>query len=203
MEIARARVSIGLLDSLKQGDKLPFALFPEAIGVLGGLDMFVAEYGQSDGFVCCRLKSTSADEDGDSGMAAACRRRKIAGGCRRWRASKSIVQRITVALTVELGRVKLTLANLRQLREGQVLTLDQPVDEPLSIYANGRRFAYGEVAAIGKEQYGIRFLSSGGRFRSRGGDGGVMRTCPFGAAVGPAAGCAAVCRCLRVHKCSI
>jgi flagellar motor switch protein FliN/FliY len=72
---------------------------------------------------------------------------------------RSIVQRITVALTVELGRAQLTLANLRQLREGQVLILDQPVDEPLSIYANGRRFAYGEVAAIGNDQYGIRFLS--------------------------------------------
>jgi flagellar motor switch protein FliN/FliY len=60
---------------------------------------------------------------------------------------------------VELGRAQLTLANLRQLREGQVLILDQPVDEPLSIYANGRRFAYGEVAAIGNDQYGIRFLS--------------------------------------------
>jgi flagellar motor switch/type III secretory pathway protein FliN len=45
------------------------------------------------------------------------------------------------------------------LLEGQVLTLDQPVEEPLSIYANGRRFAYGEVAAIGNNQYGIRFLS--------------------------------------------
>jgi flagellar motor switch protein FliN len=71
----------------------------------------------------------------------------------------NVVQRIAVALTVELGRVQLSLANLRQLREGQVLTLDQPVEEPLSIYANGRRFAYGEVAAISKDQYGIRFLS--------------------------------------------
>ncbi|HEY1856086.1 FliM/FliN family flagellar motor switch protein [Acidocella sp.] len=155
VEIARARVSIGVLDSLKEGDKLPFALFPEAIGVLGGIDMFVAEYGQSDGFVCCKLKS-SRGEDGDAGATPALENR---GRVQTLTRQKSIMQRITVALTVELGRVQLTLANLRQLREGQVLVLDQPVDEPLSIYANGRRFAYGEVAAIGNEQYGIRFLS--------------------------------------------
>ena len=156
VEIARAKVSIGLLDALKQGDKLPFALFPEAIGVLDGIDLFVAEYGQSDGFVCCRLKSSSRDE-GDPGVTGAMPALESRGRVQML-ARQGIVQRITVALTVELGRVKLSLANLRQLREGQVLTLDQPVDEPLSIYANGRHFGYGEVAAIGKEQYGIRFL---------------------------------------------
>jgi flagellar motor switch protein FliM len=158
VEIARARVSIGLLDSLKEGDKLPFTLFSDAVGVIDGIDMFTAEYGQSEGYVCCRLKSPVRD-GGDAGAAVATStldsRERVSPLARR----TSIVQRIAVALTVELGRVKLSLENLRQLREGQVLVLDQPVEEPLSIYANGRRFAYGEVAAIGKDQYGIRFLS--------------------------------------------
>jgi flagellar motor switch protein FliM len=158
VEIARARVSIGLLDSLKAGDKLPFTLFSDAVGVVDGIDMFTAEYGQSEGYVCCRLKSSVRD-GGDAGAGVATptsdSRERVSPLTRR----TSIVQRIAVALTVELGRVKLSLENLRQLREGQVLVLDQPVDEPLSIYANGRRFAYGEVAAIGKDQYGIRFLS--------------------------------------------
>lgn len=158
VEVARARVSIGLLDSLKAGDKLPFTLFSDAVGVVDGIDMFTAEYGQSEGYVCCRLKSPVRD-GGDAGAGVATptsdSRERVSPLTRR----TSIVQRIAVALTVELGRVKLSLENLRQLREGQVLVLDQPVDEPLSIYANGRRFAYGEVAAIGKDQYGIRFLS--------------------------------------------
>jgi flagellar motor switch protein FliM len=158
VEIARARVSIGLLDSLKAGDKLPFTLFSDAVGVVDGIDMFTAEYGQSEGYVCCRLKSPVRD-GGDAGAGVATStsdsRERVSPLTRR----TSIVQRIAVALTVELGRLKLSLENLRQLREGQVLVLDQPVDEPLSIYANGRRFAYGEVAAIGKDQYGIRFLS--------------------------------------------
>jgi flagellar motor switch protein FliM len=158
VEIARARVSIGLLDALKEGDKLPFTLLPEAIGVVDGVDLFRAEYGQSDGYVCCRLQAPVRDGD-DAQPALA-----VPGSDSRGRVSplgrpKGIVQRIAVELTVELGRVQMSVANLRQLREGQVLVLDQPVEEPLCIYANGRRFAYGEVAAIGKDQYGIRFLA--------------------------------------------
>ncbi len=160
VEIARARVSIGLLDSLKEGDKLPFTLFPDAIGVVDGTDLFVADYGQSDGYVCCKLKSPVRD-GGDAGSASATPTLESRGRVSPLTRQKSIVQRIAVALTVELGRVQLSLANLRQLREGQVLILDQPVEEPLSIYANGRRFAYGEVAQIGPGQYGIRFLSLG------------------------------------------
>jgi flagellar motor switch protein FliM len=155
VEIARARVSIGLLDGLKEGDTLPFSLFPEAVGVLDGIDLFVADYGQNDGYVCCKLKSPVRDGADDKAVAMPLESRVRGGAPAR---QKSVVQRIAVALTVELGRVRLSLANLRQLREGQVLILDQPVEEPLSIYANGRRFAYGEVAAIGNNQYGIRFL---------------------------------------------
>jgi len=155
VEIARARVSIGLLDGLKEGDTLPFSLFPEAVGVLDGIDLFVADYGQNDGYVCCKLKSPVRDGADDNAAAMPLESRIRGGALAR---QKSVVQRIAVALTVELGRVRLSLANLRQLREGQVLILDQPVEEPLSIYANGRRFAYGEVAAIGNNQYGIRFL---------------------------------------------
>jgi flagellar motor switch protein FliM len=155
VEIARARVSIGLLDGLKEGDALPFSLFPEAVGVLDGIDLFVADYGQNDGYVCCKLKSPARDGADDKAVAMPLESRVREASQAR---QKSIVQRIAVALTVELGRVRLSLASLRQLREGQVLILDQPVEEPLSIYANGRRFAYGEVAAIGNNQYGIRFL---------------------------------------------
>lgn len=158
VEIARARVSIGLLDALKEGDKLPFTLLPEAIGVVDGVDLFRADYGQSDGYVCCRLQASVRDGD-DAKPALALPSVDSRGRVSPLARPKGIVQRIAVELTVELGRVQLSVANLRQLREGQVLVLDQPVEEPLSIYANGRRFAYGEVAAIGKDQYGIRFLA--------------------------------------------
>ncbi len=158
VEIARARVAIGLLDALQEGDSLPLSLFPEAIGVIGGIDMFVAEYGQSEGYVCCKLKS-SLREDGDVSAAAMPGALESRGRVQMLSRQKGVVQRITVALTVELGRVHLSLTKLRQLKEGQLLLLDQLAEEPLEIFANGRRFAYGEVAAVGKGQYGIRFLA--------------------------------------------
>jgi flagellar motor switch/type III secretory pathway protein FliN len=33
------------------------------------------------------------------------------------------------------------------------------VGEPLSIFANGHRIAYGEVVSVAKDQYGIRVTS--------------------------------------------
>lgn len=69
------------------------------------------------------------------------------------------VERVPVTLSVELGRTSISLKDLRQLRHGQVITLDQMVGEPLSIFANGQRLALGEVVAVGKSQYGVRVLS--------------------------------------------
>jgi len=66
---------------------------------------------------------------------------------------------VPVVLSVELGRTNISVKDLRQLRQGQVIALDQMVGEPLGIFANGHRLAYGEVVAVGKELYGIRVIS--------------------------------------------
>ena len=67
-----------------------------------------------------------------------------------------MLDRVQVALTVELGRTSITVKDLRQLRHGQVVTLDQMVGEPLTIFANGQRLAYGEVVAVANDHYGVR-----------------------------------------------
>jgi len=71
-------------------------------------------------------------------------------------AAKGMIERVPVLLTVELGRTDISVKDLRQLRHGQVIVLDQLIGEPLGIFANGHRFAAGEVVAVGKDQYGIR-----------------------------------------------
>ena len=70
--------------------------------------------------------------------------------------AKNVLDRVQVALTVELGRTQITVKDLRQLRHGQVVTLDQMVGEALSIYANGQKLAYGEVVAVANDRYGVR-----------------------------------------------
>jgi flagellar motor switch protein FliN len=69
---------------------------------------------------------------------------------------KNVLDRVQVALTVELGRTQITVKDLRQLRHGQVVTLDQMVGEPLTIFANGQKLAYGEVVAVANDRYGVR-----------------------------------------------
>ena len=71
-------------------------------------------------------------------------------------AASGTVERVPVLLTVELGRTSISVKDLRQLRHGQIVVLDQIVGDPLGIYANGHRLAAGEVVAVAKDQYGIR-----------------------------------------------
>lgn len=74
-------------------------------------------------------------------------------------AIKSVMERVPLLLTVELGRAAISLKDLRGLRQGQVVVLDQIVGEPLGIYANGQHLGIGEVVSIGKDQYGIRITA--------------------------------------------
>jgi len=71
-------------------------------------------------------------------------------------AARNVLDRVQVALTVELGRTQITVKDLRQLRHGQIISLDQMVGEPLAIFANGQKLAYGEVVAVANDRYGVR-----------------------------------------------
>jgi flagellar motor switch protein FliN len=70
--------------------------------------------------------------------------------------NRALIERVQVELTVELGRTKISVKDLRQLRQGQIVVLNQIVGEPLAIFANGHRVAVGEVVSVAKDQYGIR-----------------------------------------------
>lgn len=70
--------------------------------------------------------------------------------------TKAVLDRVQVAVSVELGRTQITVKELRALRHGQVLPLDQKIGEPLAIFANGQKLAYGEVVAVADDHYGVR-----------------------------------------------
>ena len=172
-ELARASVPLGVFEGLAPGHILPFFLGEDAIAVSGGVDLFRADYGQSDGYICCRVKADAVIE-GDDSMSE--QKDRIAGAMGNTMENerveleriqshprgglaitgKNVLDRVQVALTVELGRTSITVKDLRQLRHGQVVTLDQMVGEPLTIFANGQRLAYGEVVAVANDHYGVR-----------------------------------------------
>jgi len=168
VEIARSSQQVSVAEGLAPGQVLPFVLLQDAIGVIAGIDVFRADYGQSHGFVSCRPKEP---DHGGAGAFAPFEKEMnmVASNPPRVEletlaptapgalaVATKPVERVPVTLSVELGRTSISLKDLRQLRHGQVLVLDRVIGEPLSIYANGQRLAMGEVVAVGKNQYGIR-----------------------------------------------
>ena len=65
-------------------------------------------------------------------------------------------------MSVELGRRRLSIGELSQLRAGSVLELDTLAGEPVSVFANGRRIAAGEVVVV-DGQLGVRIATLEGR----------------------------------------
>lgn len=62
---------------------------------------------------------------------------------------------IPVAVTVEVGRTKMTIRNLLQLNQGGIIALDRLAGEPLDVLVNGTLVAHGEVVVV-SDKFGIR-----------------------------------------------
>lgn len=62
---------------------------------------------------------------------------------------------IPLHVTVEVGRSKILIKNLLQLREGNVIELEKLAGEPLDVYVNSRLIAKGEAVLV-NEKFGIR-----------------------------------------------
>ncbi|MDR7856259.1 flagellar motor switch phosphatase FliY [Tissierella sp.] len=69
--------------------------------------------------------------------------------------SLDLVGDIPVEITVELGRTSKRIGEILELGQGTVLELDKLVGEALSIYANGKYIAKGEVIVI-DDNFGVR-----------------------------------------------
>lgn len=66
-----------------------------------------------------------------------------------------MIMDIPVALTVELGRTKISIRNLLQLAHGSVVELDGLAGEPMDVLINGTLVAQGEVVVV-NDKFGIR-----------------------------------------------
>lgn len=62
---------------------------------------------------------------------------------------------VTLQVTVEVGRARMTIQDLLQLGQGSVMELEKLAGEPLDIYINGKQVARGE-AVIVNEKFGVR-----------------------------------------------
>jgi flagellar motor switch protein FliN len=62
---------------------------------------------------------------------------------------------IPLELSVELGRTKMLIKDLLQLKEGSIIELKKLAGEPIEILVNDRLVARGEVVVI-NEKFGVR-----------------------------------------------
>jgi flagellar motor switch protein FliM len=169
LELVRTRIPVGDLARLRPGDVLACKILPDAIAAAGEIDLFHADYGQQDGYACCRPKPVDLHEGANMAEPkdvappeherVELEKLRAAPKNSPALANRTLVERVPVLVTVELGRAKISVKELRTLRHGQVVVLEQLAGEPLHIYANGQRLGAGEVVSVGRDQYGIRITS--------------------------------------------
>jgi len=73
-------------------------------------------------------------------------------------ALEALLHDVPLEVTVELGRVRLSLSELAsRLGPGSIITLDTPTGAPLDVRVNNRLVARAEAIAVG-EKCGIRIV---------------------------------------------
>lgn len=66
-----------------------------------------------------------------------------------------IINALEVRCEVRIGTVSISVEQLKQVSEGQVLELNEKVNEPVSVLLNGKLIAYGELVCC-DENFGIK-----------------------------------------------
>lgn len=67
----------------------------------------------------------------------------------------NLILDVAVTLSLEVGRVQLTVRDLLQLAPGAIVELDRLASEPLDVFVNGVRIARGELVVV-DDKFGIR-----------------------------------------------
>jgi flagellar motor switch protein FliN/FliY len=62
---------------------------------------------------------------------------------------------VPITVTIEIGRKRMTIAQILELREGSVIELDRTLEEPLDILVNGALIAHGVIVLV-KDKFGIQ-----------------------------------------------
>ena len=66
-----------------------------------------------------------------------------------------VLQNISVAIKVEVGRTKMKIRDLLRLTQGSVVELERIAGEPLDLLVNDTVVAQGEIVLV-NDRYGIR-----------------------------------------------
>ena len=70
-------------------------------------------------------------------------------------ANLDVILDVTVTLSMEIGRTKISIRNLLKLNQGSVVELDRFAGEPMDVLVNNCLIAHGEVVVV-NDKFGIR-----------------------------------------------
>jgi flagellar motor switch protein FliN/FliY len=62
---------------------------------------------------------------------------------------------VKVHVTVQIGQAETTLGELLEMKQGGVLPLNQPLDQPIDVIVDGHVVARGSLVAVG-DHFGVR-----------------------------------------------
>jgi flagellar motor switch protein FliN len=66
----------------------------------------------------------------------------------------SALLNVPITVTIEIGRKRMPISQIMELREGSVIELERNLDEPLDILVNGALIAHGVIVLV-KDRFGI------------------------------------------------
>lgn len=72
--------------------------------------------------------------------------------------SLDMLMDLNLPVSVELGRIRLTIADILKLQQGSVIELDKSAGDPVELFVNDKKFGEGEVV-VAHNNYGIRIIS--------------------------------------------
>jgi len=71
--------------------------------------------------------------------------------------SLDVILNIPVTLSMEVGRTRMTIRELMELKRGSVVKFDRLAGEPMDVLVNGTLVAHGEVVVV-NDRFGIRLI---------------------------------------------
>lgn len=94
-------------------------------------------------------------EKTDNAEAAEVAHEEVASGSQKDIKNLDFLLDVPLQVSVEVGRSRLLIKDLLQMREGYVIELDKLAGEPLDVYVNSRLIARGEAVLV-NEKFGLR-----------------------------------------------
>lgn len=137
LEAAGQAIGVGVLGAVRVGGAAELAADPDSI-------VFeLVDAGRPSGWFIVRVR-----ENGAVGASATAFQGSVADKLGR-------INNVEMALTVEIGRTRMSVRDVLSLEPGAVIELDRSAGAPADVLLNGRLIAHGEVVVVDQD-YAVR-----------------------------------------------